>query len=193
MKTVAVVVTLLLAASLGYGQAEQLIEGDIESGGFGGPVLKITSIGGSTGILVGGRGGWIINHTFIIGGGGYGLANDVSATTPGPNGEPYVNFGYGGLELEYVQNWERLIHFSVGLLIGAGGVGHRGTYNEGDINGKAVFVMEPWAEVHLNVATFFRISGGASYRWVTGANHPAASDSRLSGVSGILTLRFGSF
>ena len=92
-----------------------------------------------------------------------------------------------------MQNWERLIHFSVGLLIGAGGVGYRDEYYASDVSARGAFVLEPWTEVHVNVATFFRISGGVSYRWVTGANSPAAADSKLSGVAGILTLRFGSF
>jgi hypothetical protein len=193
MKSIVVVLCLVVGASLAFGQAEHLIQGSIESGGFGGPVLKVTSLGGSTGILVGGRGGWIINHTFILGGGGYGLANYVRAATPGPNGEPYINFGYGGVEVEYITNWERLVHFSVGVLIGGGGIGYRDEYYTSDISTKGVFVLEPWTEIHLNVVTFFRISGGVSYRWVTGADSPAASDSRLSGVSGVLTFRFGSF
>ncbi len=193
MKISTVILALAVCNAVALGQVEQLIEGNIESGGFGGPVLKVTSMGGTTGILVGGRGGWIINHTFIVGGGGYGLANYVEASTPGPNGEPYISFGYGGLELEYVQNWQRLVHFSVGVLIGAGGVGYRDEHYTSDVDMRGAFVLEPWAEVHLNVVTFFRVSGGVSYRWVTGANSPAASDSKLSGVAGILTLRFGSF
>jgi hypothetical protein len=193
MRTLIVAVLLLAASSLAFAQAEHLIQGEFESGGFGGPVLKVTSLAGSTGVLVGGRGGWIINHSFILGGGGYGLANYVRAETPGPNGEPYINFGYGGLELEYVRNWDKLVHYSVGLLIGGGGVGHRGEYNSGDVDSRGFFVMEPWAEAHVNIVEFFRISGGISYRWVTGADSPVASDGELSGVAGVLTLRFGSF
>jgi hypothetical protein len=193
MRMLALVVLITLGVSVALGQVEHLVEGDVESGGFGGPVLKITSINGVTGILVGGRGGWIINHTFILGGGGYGLVNYVHAATPGPDGEPYINFGYGGLELEYVRNWQRLIHFSVGLLIGGGGVGYRTEHYTRDWDTRAFFVMEPWTEIHVNVATFFRMSGGVSYRFVIGADSPVASDSQLSGVSGILTFRFGSF
>lgn len=193
MRTLIVAVLLLTASSLTFGQAEHLLEGEIESGGFGGPVLKVSSLGGATGVLVGGRGGWIINHTFILGGGGYGLANYVRAANPGPNGEPYINFGYGGLELEYVHNWQKLLHYSLGLLVGGGGVGWRGEYNSGEVDMRGFFVMEPWAEAHVNIVEFFRISGGISYRWVTGADSPVASDGKLSGVAGVLTLRFGSF
>jgi hypothetical protein len=47
-------------------QEATLINGEIESGGFGGPVLKVTSINGENAVLVGGRGGWIINHSFVL-------------------------------------------------------------------------------------------------------------------------------
>jgi len=38
-------------------QEATLINGEIESGGFGGPVLKVTSINGENAVMVGGRGG----------------------------------------------------------------------------------------------------------------------------------------
>jgi hypothetical protein len=193
MRIGAIITVVMLGWSVVFGQSENLIEGNIESGGFGGPVLKITPLAGATGVLVGGRGGWIINHTFVVGGGGYGLVNNILADTPGPNGGRYIDFGYGGVELEYIMQSERLVHFSVGVLIGGGGVGYRDEYNATYGDSRGFFVMEPWGEVHLNIVRFFRISAGASYRWVTGADSPVASDSRLSGVAGILTFRFGSF
>ncbi len=43
-------------------------------------MLKSTSISGKSAWLVGGRCGWIVNHSFVIGGGGYGLASDIPAS-----------------------------------------------------------------------------------------------------------------
>ena len=40
-----------------------------------GPAIRFTQIDGDFGVLVGGRGEWIINHRFVLGGGGYGLTN----------------------------------------------------------------------------------------------------------------------
>jgi hypothetical protein len=176
-------------------QEETLIAGDIESGGFGGPVVKFGSVNGEAGIIVGGRGGWIINHTFILGGGGYGLANNIKAKVPGPFGERYLNFGYGGVELEYIAQSDKLLHFSVMTLIGAGGLGWRdetmrpGSNSEGD----GFFILEPAAQVNLNVTKYFRISAGVSYRYVSGVDSPAATDANLSGPTGVLTFRFGKF
>ena len=70
----------ILITSLGA--AEDLEETKAEkpktSGGFGGPVLKITRINDVFGLMVGGRGGWIYKHTYAIGGGLYGLLRDIS-------------------------------------------------------------------------------------------------------------------
>jgi len=182
-----------VAYASAHAQQETLAGEGFQSGGFGGPVLKITPINGKTGILVGGRGGWIINHTFILGGGVYGLATDIATSVPGPSGNSFVNFSYGGVELEYIHHWDRLMHLSFGLLIGGGGVGSRSSNGSNDGDSKAFFTMEPWVHGNLNVTASFQISAGVSYLWVTGANSPAASDSQLSGVAGILLLRFGSF
>ena len=98
-----------------FGQEETLVgTGEIDHGGYGALVVKVTGINGETAILVGGRGGWIINHTFVLGGGGYGLVNNLRPDDPGsflfPDGETLLNFGYGGLELAYIINSDKLIH-----------------------------------------------------------------------------------
>lgn len=196
MKTAGVVMLLCLRIFSAFAQEETLISGEIESGGFGGPVLKFGSFNGETAILVGGRGGWILNHSFIIGGGGYGLANDVKAKVPGPFGERYLNFGYGGLELEYVSQSDRLIHFSFQTLIGAGGLGwrdHDVRVGMRDSGGDSFFIVEPTIHATLNVTLCFRISGGMSYRFISGVQSQASSSPDLSGPSGVLTFRFGKF
>jgi hypothetical protein len=196
MKTAVVLILLCVGLSFAFAQEETLIKGPIESGGFGGPVIKAGSFNGEAAILVGGRGGWIINHSFIIGGGGYGLVNDVKAKVLGPYGERYLNFGYGGLELEYVSEPDRLINYSFQTLIGAGGLSWRdeniqvGMRNS---DSDTFFIVEPGVNATLNVTTYFRISGGVSYRFISGVQSPASSNADLSGPSGVLTFRFGKF
>lgn len=189
---------LLLVASIPLlaQDEETLLSGEVESGGFGGPVLKIGPVNGKTGVFVGGRGGWIINHSFIIGGGGYGLVNDVAALVPSSSGETLIGFGYGGLELEYIPVPYRLVNASFMLLIGGGGLMYR--VEGSDVNfdshgGDAVFVLEPQVSVTLNVIRWLRISASMSYRFVTGVDIAASSDRKLSGPSGGLTVRFGKF
>ncbi len=193
MRLKGILLLSLVAFAAIHAQQQTLVGSEFESGGFGGPVIKITPIRGSAGVFAGARGGWIINHTFIIGGGGYGLVTDIAASTPGPGAEPYLNVSYGGLELEYIRHWDRLVHLSFGVLIGGGVVGTRQSNGSNSGDTRSFFVMEPWVNGNLNVTDFFRISPGVSYRWVTGAHSPAASDGDLSGVTAVLLLRFGSF
>ena len=131
MKMLLKVIILLFSIYItSFAQEETLIgNGEITHGGFGGPVIKYTQIKGEPALLIGGRGGWIINHSFVIGGGGYGLVSDIEAdnflTFAPLEPIPYLNFGYGGLELEYIIQSDKLMHFTVYTLIGAGGISYR--------------------------------------------------------------------
>lgn len=175
-------------------ESGSMINGSVSHGGFGGPVVKISSINNGLGVFVGGRGGWIINfhpdHAFVFGGGGYGLSTDIEIDDVMLSGEPvYLKLGYGGLELEYVNRTRNLVHFSVYTLIGGGGA----NYNEEDQNGDTFFVIEPGVNALFNVTDFFRIGGGVSYRLISGVNLDGVSDTDLSGASVVLTFKFGSF
>jgi hypothetical protein len=198
MKTSIILLLIILIALPAFAQEQTLFSGKIEHGGYGGPVVKFSSVNGKLGVLVGGHGGWIINHTLVLGGGGYGLVNDVAANTLGPLNEEYVDFSYGGFEVEWVMNSDKLVHFSVHALIGGGGVQYR---NEGeDItyhnkNNDGFFVLEPGATLDLNMTTWMRFSVGASYRYVNGvdSNSNVTSDQDLTAPSVMLMLRFGKF
>lgn len=175
---------LLPVSSPALAQEEKtLVGGELQSGGFGAPVVKISSTVDKFAVFVGGRGGWIINHTFVLGGGGYGLANDVRV--PGIGSER-IEFGYGGLELEYINSSDNVIHFTVYTLIGGGGIST-------DIGEDAVFVLEPSVNAELNITTYFRINAGAGYRWVSGVDTPGLSTSDMSAFVGQLSLKFGAF
>ena len=182
-------------------QEETLFTGDMESGGFGAPVVKYTSIYGQNTLIVGGRGGWIINHSFVIGGGGYGVVTEVDAPEGiFPMEEPLdLHFGYGGFELEYIFNPKALGHFSAYILIGGGStnfamdLGHYNENNQMIGNDDFVFVLEPEVNGELNITDWFHLNGGVSYRFVSGVDQAKLDDSDFSGVSGVLTFKFGSF
>lgn len=180
--------------------------GDFTSGGFGGPVAKVTSIDGNTSLLVGGRGAWVINKTLAIGGGGYGLVTPRTlregiGTT---SRDTMMNLGYGGAEIEVIIASSELVHFSVMTLIGAGDVStttSRSMWDDdndrgsGTITSDAFFVLEPQVNVELNVTDWFRMAAGVSYRLVNGVDSQVGSikldDKMLSGVAGVLTFKFG--
>lgn len=180
------------------GQEQTLVgSGRASHGGYGAPVVKFTEVAGESAVLVGGRGGWIINHMFVLGGGGYGLSTHVDARTPGPFGERYLDFGYGGVILEYVIKSDRVVHGSLEVLVGGGAINHRRDWDDSDWRGApradAVTVLEPGGTVDVNITTWFRASAGLTYRIVTGARRVMATDGDLSAVSATLVFRFGKF
>ena len=168
---------------------------DVDHGGFGGPVVKFTRINGEAGVLTGGRGGWIIDHRFVLGGGGYGLANNIEAEGAVPPGQD-LEMGYGGGMIEYIIASDRLLHFSVECLIGAGGVttSISGEYSQGTSgDDDAFFVVEPGANVMLNITRFFRFGAGVSYRYIQGVHFNEIDAGDLSGAAAVLTFKFGAF
>lgn len=201
---------LLLLGSSAFSQDETLLGSNTDHGGFGGPVVKLTTIRGEIGSLVGGYGGWLIGHQLLLGGGGYGLVNDIRADASAEqrytiDQRPlFVEFGYGGLVLEYVAAPSRVVHFSVMTLLGAGSA----TYRENrlddwnfDSHGHsridrmdALFVAEPQVNIELNMTDWFRITLGGSYRFVSGLNDlTGLSNTDLSGPAGSVAFKFGSF
>jgi hypothetical protein len=150
--------------------------------------------------MSGGRGGLIINRRLVIGGGGYALARDnIRTGYTFDNGDtPTLEFGYGGLEFEYIIRPSRLVHATFYTLIGGG----RASYTSEQSQGGAVlrqrldsdlFVVEPALNLELNVTRWFRTGIGGGYRFVDGSDLPGLNDAALSGGVGTITFKFGSF
>ncbi len=194
---ISMLLALVLLVAPVLARDETLIDGKFESSGFGGPVLKLTQLNDELGLMVGGRGGWIINHTFVIGGGGYGLANKIEAKKTSSNTTLYLEMGYGGLEFEYINASSKLIHFSIYTLIGGGGVGYsdRDSHTAFDekLDQDSFFVLEPAVNAMLNVTQNFRMGIGVGYRFISGADSNGIGDSDLSWPSATLTFKFGKF
>lgn len=193
-KTVLIFITCFMVTPV-LAQEETLISGRLEHGGYGGPVVKFTTINDEWEVMVGGRGGWIINHSFVIGGGGYGLVTDVEAEHIDPSGDVVLELGYGGGMLEYVGNPNELIHYSVGLLIGGGGVNYVREFTNTRLYADAdvFFVLEPEMNFIVNITTYFRAGVGASYRLISGVDWTGLSDSDIAGLSINMVFKFGDF
>ena len=175
-------------------EQETLIKGDHEHGGFGGPVVKITTFDFEPGIVVGGRGGWIIDHKLVIGGGGYGLTKNLNKGEDDISDGSTLSFGYGGFELEYIFGSDKLVHGSIYTLIGGGSLSLMGDETDNHtIETNEYFVFEPDLNLELNVTKFFRIGLGVGYRFVAGDDFLDYDYLDLSGVTGTLTFKFGKF
>ncbi len=199
MKSISVIILLIIASMQIFAQEETLISGELESGGYGGVVVKFTNINKNFGVLVGGEGGWIINHKFVLGGGGYGLVNNI-ATNKFLFDEPlYLNLGYGGIILQYIDNSDKIFHFTISTLIGGGGISSRTfdpenwDWNSDTYHDNSFFIFEPSFRAMINIASFFRIGAGVSYRIAAGVKYENFKNSDISGPSADIILKFGKF
>ena len=189
------VLALMLFSSTATAQEQTLISGYISHGGFGGPIFQLTQFDGQAGIMIGGRGGWIIDHAFFLGGGGMALINDIEVY-PAPDNMRYLDFGYGGLDLGFILASDRLIHMTVSSLIGGGAVQYRSSsdYDHDNHTDDDPFLMiQPEVNLEINVTRFFRVAMGGGYRYITGIDLDGISDDMLSGPMASVTLKFGSF
>ena len=184
-KYLLILIILVLIIPVSAFTEEKTLAGDgIDHGGYGGPVVKFMSLGGNLGVLVGGRGGWIINHTFVIGGGGYGLASDVKI-----DGND-LKLDYGGFELEYIWRSDSVLHFTIHMGIGGGKV----EMIDPVYNSDKFFYIEPTFNGEVNLLKFFRINAGVGYFWVDNIQGmPGLSSGDVRGISGTIVFKIGWF
>ena len=188
--------------------AETLFYGKTKIGGYGAPESKLTTVMSSPALLLGAQGGWVVNHRFILGLAGYGLASrhEVPETMRVGGLPSTLEMGYGGLRLGYIVAPASLVHFGFGVVMGGGGLvavsrepattvapnGER-TSEQRRANADAFFAFEPEIEGEVNVTQFMRIAVSGSYRVIDGIEAPGLDIASLSGPSLGLALRFGAF
>lgn len=180
-----------------WAQQQTLFSDEIQSGGYGAPVVKFSTLDNDFAVLVGGQGAWIINHAFAVGGAGYGFVTTHYLDQSNLGFAERTEGGYGGLLLEYYVLPLEIVHFRISSIIGAGGMvlleGRRGDYHQPTIDDTAFFVAEPGAGIGVTVTSVFRVSVEASYRFIVGSSLLGLSDSDLSGPAGMISFQFGAY
>lgn len=210
MRHLSLALIFMALCSSAFAQQETLISGTITSGGYGGPAIKTASVNGETGVFVGGQGAWIINHSFALGGGGYGLATptdvpDIALRTytlpDGSSRDLELGIGYGGILLEYYSTPNKLVHLTTDLLIGGGAVVYSEYYmwddndnteDTWDVN-DAFFIFEPGIKAELNITDWFHLNAGISYMLVSDLDIVGMDNSDIGGVAGNILFKFGRF
>jgi hypothetical protein len=192
MTKVFLLFVLVLAVSL-TAQEETLVGKEIHSGGYFGPVWKLTSINSQTTSLSGGRAGWLINHKFGIGGAGYGTITDVKSGFNLDTRPLYIELEYGGLELEYIHQSDKMLHWTALVFFGNGTVKLRQHSPDNEVQSDRIYVVEPSLNADVNLVKWFRLGFGASYRYVIGLDLPPLAQSDAGGFAGLICLKFGSF
>lgn len=153
-------------------------------------------------------GGVFINRRWLVGLGFAATTNDIrvpqqhSVNTLQPMTYQY---GQGGLMLERVIGSNRSIHLVANLF---SGVGFTAQYNRRQWDDwddwhdfddfrshdeNWFYVLEPGAQLEMNLFRWLRLSPGISYRKTYGSNGMGLSDKDLSNWSYNLTLKIGGF
>lgn len=178
---------------------QSLLHRDNELSAMGMVDFKFTELIDTKALLLGAKAGMIINKRFLFGLGGYGIASNVQFGS-GPNGgQPLQLYGgYAGMLLGGVIAPEQVVHLSIPILLGAGGVEVSDAHyfpsfadSEFTIDRSAFFVVEPGLDIEVNVTRTLRVGIGASYRWVSGADLTTLSDADLTDWSGNFSIRLG--
>ncbi|MDH5547099.1 MAG: hypothetical protein OEZ43_16040 [Gammaproteobacteria bacterium] len=165
--------------------------GDIAHGGMGGMMIKSGMIKDELNILVGGKGAYLMDHRLYIGGAGYGTSMMISA-----NGTEYAA-GFGGMMMGYKFFPHKLVHVGVETVVGSGGLSEVNTMNH-DMSynhhgGDAFFYAEPSVYAAFNIAPFFTIHTGVSYRYVKGTNTTGFSDADFRNYNLEISMLWGKF
>jgi hypothetical protein len=133
-----------------------------QHGAYISPVIKYSSINGQSVNLLGVKGGWIINNSFVIGAEYYALNSNVLQNWVDPYSgiSPNIKFSTGGLNFEYIFIHENIFSASAEIFMGGAGINLQPSpYYGGDF-----LVWEPQLNANINLNEWFHLSLGISYR-----------------------------
>lgn len=175
------------------------------SGGYGAITNKFTTIRGEYANMVGLYGGWYVNHSLMIGVGSFAMTSNLPVPlqhSADPLRSLSYEYGQVGLVTEYVFNSNKPIHLAFNLFSGAGFTVQYERYNHysGNQNWQDVvkdenwfFVLEPGAQIEVNLFRWMRFCPGISYRATFGSEGRGIADKDLGNVSYNATFKFGKF
>lgn len=171
-------------ADLAAQSARTMVGGQATYGGYGAVVFKGTEVNDQFGGFFGARGGWLIDHVFSLGAGGYVLGGGVDVEDE--FGKRSLSMWYGGAEIEFISGWSQVYHITFLTLIGGGSLGL-----EGESDG--IWAVEPALNVEINVTPYMRLDFGGGYRFIWDVDVPDLSNGDLSQFFGLISLKFGAF
>jgi len=191
MKAILTSIIWLSAMIYAHGQDIQTVLGAGNPkviGAYGAASQKFSSIDGQFATLLGGYGGVLFNHNFLLGAGAYALLNGQQVNIENdPNTSRQLT--YIGLIGERTFNPEKVVHFSANLFTGAAILGEQSQLDGGGqytLSSRGAFLIEPGLQAEVNLTKWFRIAAGASYRLVAG-------ESKFSAPAAHISFKFGKF
>jgi hypothetical protein len=187
--------TLITTVALAQRNTQTLLGDGVEfTSGFGGFMMQFPTIDGRLTAMTGGGGAAIINNTFYFGGYGLGLAEEVRVENEGVTYN--LNFDHGGFFLGYIFNPEGMVHLGISSKFGWGGIYLNETIFTGgsfyQVNDR-VFIINPVADVELNITNWFKFNVGAGYQLTNGVDNVVYNKTDFNGLTINASFLFGWF
>jgi hypothetical protein len=177
------------------------------TGGYGAISNKFTTIGGEYANLCEVYGGVFLNRRWMLGLSFAGTTNNISVPleySVSPLKPMSYQYAQSGVIIERVLASNSTVHVVLNLFSGAGFTMQYDRNSIYDYNYQPDFyntphdenwfyVVEPGAQVEINLFRWMRLSPGISYRKTYGSDGLGLGDSELSNWSYNVTLKFGGF
>ena len=166
-------------------------------GHFGAPVVMYTLAGDRGTVMFGGRGGWHVTPSLLVGFGVYGTMTEVDApegAMPDSLGPMDVKFETFGFDLEYAAKPEAPTHLTLNAFLGGAAVHYMQEkideqYGETDF----VLLLQPAVGVEHRVNDWLHLNLAVSYRLVSGVELPKLENGDINGLAVALAFKFGQF
>jgi hypothetical protein len=211
-RTILTSVLLVIAVGASFAQDQEFeyykpneiktLLGSNRSGGkYGSISLGYSIIDNKQTLIFSERINWLPSHSFGIGMGATEFINenDYNSTL---ERDAFLVGGYGGFYLEPILLPKFPVHLSFPALFGAGGLSYYS--NDGNWDNslfddfKVFLIIEPGAEIELNLTKSVRLAAGFSYRFTTpfatnSSENYATEIESLRSLTFKLTFKFGKF
>jgi len=200
---------LLLLTTPAFAQEETFFGGKISAiGAYAAPIIRSSEVGGAGRVVAGGEAALLVNHSIILGVSSSRVMMDMENRAIG---DTSYSLSSGGVLLGYAFKPMKKMHLVVRTVIGGGTAalrdnsdtplwhnGGHGYFDNMDFSFRDLyFTVEPGLDLELNLARYFRVAIGLSYRYVTGINRPEMTvyidDKGAGGISADLRFKFGRF
>jgi hypothetical protein len=196
MRRLVIAIAVLLCAGEAAAQ-EPSSDGSTGGRHFGAPVLKYTTIRDQKALMFGGRGGWNVSPTLVLGIGAYGTLTEVDAdegvvpAAPGPLDVKLETFGF---DVEYAPDPGAPTHLTFTAFLG-GAANHYYKDGTNDQHGETDFslLLEPSVGVEQRVTAWLHLNLSVSYRLMGGVEQVGLKPGDFQVASAALAAKFGRF
>ncbi|WP_113619107.1 hypothetical protein [Chitinophaga flava] len=190
------IVALLAVAVNTYAQQTAPMKKSAQVGAYGTFSTGFTSVSGHLSVITGVSGGIFLNKKFMIGAGGYTMANMIKINKTGIDRNWHI--WYTGGVFEYVHHSDKKFHWTAGTLIGGGSLSERLVMEDEKDKDKVVdrygfFVVEPFINAELNINQHIRLFAAGKYRQIMGAGSGGLSNGGMSAPGLYVGIKAGRF